>query len=224
MKRQEHHPRCRCEIENIHACILPLERIDFLQTYVSYIKSIQLGAAAQLLYHLQIFIAGRKLQHSYHLYSLHDARYGFFFIVVFAGFIVILAYSMMGRTLCARKPPFDCDSIEGSASSQQVSSSQIFEKLIKSSVHYSSSTVNEASSKITYHPRFYDTYIRVHEDKKLFGNRVKPILQPHIFSFCSLPAGAAFQLDILCRFMRGRIQDRTIDAMALRKACIIVYN
>ncbi|XP_015602063.1 orexin receptor type 1 isoform X2 [Cephus cinctus] len=43
------------------------------------------------------------------------------FVLVYAipGFIVILAYSMMGRTLCARKPPFDCDSIEGSASSQQ---------------------------------------------------------------------------------------------------------
>ncbi|XP_032691579.1 uncharacterized protein LOC116854101 [Odontomachus brunneus] len=43
------------------------------------------------------------------------------FILVYAvpGFIVILAYSMMGRTLCSRKPPFDCDSVEGSASSQQ---------------------------------------------------------------------------------------------------------
>ncbi|XP_016838610.1 orexin receptor type 1 isoform X1 [Nasonia vitripennis] len=43
------------------------------------------------------------------------------FVLVYAvpGFIVIMAYSMMGRTLCARKPPFDCDSIEGSASSQQ---------------------------------------------------------------------------------------------------------
>lgn len=39
-----------------------------------------------------------------------------------SGFVVILSYSMMGRTLCARKPPFDCDSVEGSASSQQVSS------------------------------------------------------------------------------------------------------
>lgn len=38
-----------------------------------------------------------------------------------SGFVVILAYSMMGRTLCARKPPFDCDSVKGSASSQQVS-------------------------------------------------------------------------------------------------------
>ncbi|XP_029159817.1 uncharacterized protein LOC114931837 [Nylanderia fulva] len=43
------------------------------------------------------------------------------FILVYAipGFVVILAYSMMGRTLCSRKPPFDCDSVEGSASSQQ---------------------------------------------------------------------------------------------------------
>ncbi|KAK9309624.1 hypothetical protein QLX08_000837 [Tetragonisca angustula] len=43
------------------------------------------------------------------------------FVLVYAipGFIVILSYSMMGRTLCARKPPFDCDSVEGSASSQQ---------------------------------------------------------------------------------------------------------
>ncbi|KOX68948.1 hypothetical protein WN51_07133 [Melipona quadrifasciata] len=39
-----------------------------------------------------------------------------------SGFIVILSYSMMGRTLCTRKPPFYCDSVEGSASSQQVSS------------------------------------------------------------------------------------------------------
>ncbi|CAK9830317.1 RYamide receptor [Anthophora retusa] len=35
------------------------------------------------------------------------------------GFVVILSYTMMGRTLCAKKPPFDCDSVEGSASSQQ---------------------------------------------------------------------------------------------------------
>ncbi|XP_011253964.1 neuropeptide FF receptor 1 isoform X1 [Camponotus floridanus] len=43
------------------------------------------------------------------------------FVLVYAipGFVVILAYSMMGRTLCSRKPPFDCDSVEGSASSQQ---------------------------------------------------------------------------------------------------------
>ncbi|XP_066601922.1 orexin receptor type 2-like isoform X2 [Prorops nasuta] len=43
------------------------------------------------------------------------------FILVYAlpGFVVIVAYSLMGRTLCARKPPFDCDSVEGSASSQQ---------------------------------------------------------------------------------------------------------
>ncbi|XP_058790911.1 RYamide receptor-like [Phymastichus coffea] len=43
------------------------------------------------------------------------------FVLVYAvpGLIVMVAYSMMGRTLCARKPPFDCDSIEGSASSQQ---------------------------------------------------------------------------------------------------------
>ncbi|KAK2579691.1 hypothetical protein KPH14_011038 [Odynerus spinipes] len=43
------------------------------------------------------------------------------FILVYAipGFVVVLAYSMMGRTLCARKPPFDCDSVKGSASSQQ---------------------------------------------------------------------------------------------------------
>ncbi|KAK1131856.1 hypothetical protein K0M31_016006, partial [Melipona bicolor] len=43
------------------------------------------------------------------------------FMLVYAipGFIVILSYSMMGRTLCTRKPPFDCDSVEGSASSQQ---------------------------------------------------------------------------------------------------------
>ncbi|XP_012286313.1 orexin receptor type 1 [Orussus abietinus] len=45
----------------------------------------------------------------------------FCFVLVYAvpGFIVVLAYSMMGRTLCARKPPFDSDSIKGSASSQQ---------------------------------------------------------------------------------------------------------
>ncbi|KAL6422094.1 hypothetical protein ACFW04_010864 [Cataglyphis niger] len=44
-----------------------------------------------------------------------------YFVLVYAipGFVVILAYSMMGRTLCSRKPPFDCDSVEGSASSQQ---------------------------------------------------------------------------------------------------------
>ncbi|XP_017766319.1 PREDICTED: orexin receptor type 1-like [Eufriesea mexicana] len=43
------------------------------------------------------------------------------FVLVYAipGFIVILSYSMLGRTLCARKPPLDCDSVEGSASSQQ---------------------------------------------------------------------------------------------------------
>lgn len=43
------------------------------------------------------------------------------FVLVYAipGFVVILSYSMMGRTLCSRKPPFDCDSVEGSASSQQ---------------------------------------------------------------------------------------------------------
>ncbi|RLU16307.1 hypothetical protein DMN91_012067 [Ooceraea biroi] len=43
------------------------------------------------------------------------------FVLVYAvpGLIVILAYSMMSRTLCSRKPPFDCDSVEGSASSQQ---------------------------------------------------------------------------------------------------------
>ncbi|KAJ8672508.1 hypothetical protein QAD02_003767 [Eretmocerus hayati] len=43
------------------------------------------------------------------------------FILVYAipGCIVIIMYSMMGRTLCARRPPFDCDSMEGSASSQQ---------------------------------------------------------------------------------------------------------
>lgn len=38
-----------------------------------------------------------------------------------AGFVVVLSYIMMGRTLCARKPPFDCDGAQGSASSQQVS-------------------------------------------------------------------------------------------------------
>lgn len=37
------------------------------------------------------------------------------------GFVVVLSYIMMGRTLCARKPPFDCDGAQGSASSQQVS-------------------------------------------------------------------------------------------------------
>ncbi|XP_029675448.1 QRFP-like peptide receptor isoform X2 [Formica exsecta] len=44
-----------------------------------------------------------------------------YFVLVYAipGFVVILSYSMMGRTLCSRKPPFDCDSVEGSASSQQ---------------------------------------------------------------------------------------------------------
>ncbi|XP_012135020.1 gustatory receptor 10 isoform X2 [Megachile rotundata] len=43
------------------------------------------------------------------------------FVLVYAipGFVVILSYSMMGRTLCSRKPPFDCDSVKGSASSQQ---------------------------------------------------------------------------------------------------------
>ncbi|XP_015436944.1 PREDICTED: orexin receptor type 1-like [Dufourea novaeangliae] len=43
------------------------------------------------------------------------------FLLVYAipGFVVILSYSMMGRTLCARTPPFDSDSVEGSASSQQ---------------------------------------------------------------------------------------------------------
>ncbi|XP_012225818.1 RYamide receptor-like [Linepithema humile] len=43
------------------------------------------------------------------------------FVLVYAipGLLVILAYSMMGRTLCSRKPPFDCESTEGSASSQQ---------------------------------------------------------------------------------------------------------
>lgn len=34
---------------------------------------------------------------------------------------------MMGRTLCARKPPFDCDGAQGSASSQQVSQQQVLE-------------------------------------------------------------------------------------------------
>ncbi|XP_054003758.1 orexin receptor type 2-like isoform X2 [Hylaeus anthracinus] len=43
------------------------------------------------------------------------------FMLVYAipGSVVVLAYSMMGRTLCSRRPPFDCDSVEGSASSQQ---------------------------------------------------------------------------------------------------------
>ncbi|XP_076226566.1 QRFP-like peptide receptor isoform X1 [Nomia melanderi] len=43
------------------------------------------------------------------------------FVLVYAipGFVVILFYSMMGRTLCSRKPPFDCDSVKGNASSQQ---------------------------------------------------------------------------------------------------------
>ncbi|XP_076659816.1 QRFP-like peptide receptor [Halictus rubicundus] len=43
------------------------------------------------------------------------------FVLVYAipGFVVILSYSMMGRTLCSRKPPFDCDSVRGNASSQQ---------------------------------------------------------------------------------------------------------
>ncbi|XP_078036416.1 RYamide receptor-like [Augochlora pura] len=43
------------------------------------------------------------------------------FVLVYAipGFVVILSYSMMGRTLCSRRPPFDCDSVRGNASSQQ---------------------------------------------------------------------------------------------------------
>ncbi|XP_031773057.1 pyroglutamylated RF-amide peptide receptor-like [Apis florea] len=43
------------------------------------------------------------------------------FVLVYAipGFVVVLSYIMMGRTLCARKPPFDCDGAQGSASSQQ---------------------------------------------------------------------------------------------------------
>ncbi|XP_076239430.1 orexin/Hypocretin receptor type 1-like [Calliopsis andreniformis] len=43
------------------------------------------------------------------------------FVLVYAipGFVVVLSYSMMGRTLCSRRPPFDCDSVGGSASSQQ---------------------------------------------------------------------------------------------------------
>ncbi|XP_033329773.1 RYamide receptor [Megalopta genalis] len=43
------------------------------------------------------------------------------FVLVYAipGVVVILSYSMMGRTLCSRKPPFDCDSVRGNASSQQ---------------------------------------------------------------------------------------------------------
>ncbi|KAK0089855.1 hypothetical protein PV325_005162 [Microctonus aethiopoides] len=45
----------------------------------------------------------------------------FCFVLIYAipGFIVVLTYSLMGRTLCARKPPFDSDNNEGSASSQQ---------------------------------------------------------------------------------------------------------
>ncbi|XP_076296410.1 RYamide receptor-like [Lasioglossum baleicum] len=44
-----------------------------------------------------------------------------YFVLVYAipGFVVVLSYSMMGRTLCSRKPPFDCDSVRGNASSQQ---------------------------------------------------------------------------------------------------------
>ncbi|CAL7934315.1 unnamed protein product [Xylocopa violacea] len=46
---------------------------------------------------------------------------GVCFVLVYAipGFVVVLSYSMMGRTLCARIPPFDCDSVQGSASSRQ---------------------------------------------------------------------------------------------------------
>ncbi|XP_008553158.2 gastrin/cholecystokinin type B receptor-like [Microplitis demolitor] len=54
--------------------------------------------------------------------GIHAYVFGTFcFVLVYAipGFIVILTYSLMGRTLCARKPPFDYDSNVGSASSQQ---------------------------------------------------------------------------------------------------------
>ncbi|CAG5108616.1 Similar to Npffr2: Neuropeptide FF receptor 2 (Mus musculus) [Cotesia congregata] len=54
--------------------------------------------------------------------GIHAHVFGTFcFVLVYAipGFVVILAYSLMGRTLCARKPPFDYDCNAGSASSQQ---------------------------------------------------------------------------------------------------------
>ncbi|XP_044007240.1 QRFP-like peptide receptor [Aphidius gifuensis] len=54
--------------------------------------------------------------------GIHAHHFGILcFIVVYTipGFIVLTLYSLMGRTLCARKPPFDCDSVAGSASSQQ---------------------------------------------------------------------------------------------------------
>ncbi|XP_074102632.1 RYamide receptor-like isoform X2 [Cotesia typhae] len=54
--------------------------------------------------------------------GIHAHVFGTFcFVLVYAipGFVVVLAYSLMGRTLCARKPPFDYDCNAGSASSQQ---------------------------------------------------------------------------------------------------------
>ncbi|XP_012253456.2 RYamide receptor-like isoform X5 [Athalia rosae] len=77
-----------------------------------------------------ITLAGQRIEHptfyvcteDFKPLGIHAHIFGaacFALVYAIPGFIVILAYSMMGRTLCARKPPFDCDSIEGSASSQQ---------------------------------------------------------------------------------------------------------
>lgn len=46
----------------------------------------------------------------------------FLFTLVYAipGTVVMAAYTLMGRRLCAVKPPFDENSTAGSASSQQV--------------------------------------------------------------------------------------------------------
>uniref|UniRef100_A0ABD2WSU4 G-protein coupled receptors family 1 profile domain-containing protein n=1 Tax=Trichogramma kaykai TaxID=54128 RepID=A0ABD2WSU4_9HYME len=38
---------------------------------------------------------------------------------MFSGLVVIFSYSLMGRTLCTRRPPFDCGNAERSISYQQ---------------------------------------------------------------------------------------------------------
>ncbi|XP_046739072.1 RYamide receptor-like [Diprion similis] len=98
-----------------------------LSIFAPVLRAVTLSPMSEL---DNITIAGQRIEHpTFYVCSedfkplgIHTHIFGAAcFVLVYAipGFIVILAYSMMGRTLCARKPPFDCDSIEGSASSQQ---------------------------------------------------------------------------------------------------------
>ncbi|XP_046471234.1 RYamide receptor-like isoform X1 [Neodiprion pinetum] len=98
-----------------------------LSIFAPVLRAVTLSPMSEL---DNITIGGQRIEHpTFYVCSedfkplgIHTHIFGAAcFVLVYAipGFIVILAYSMMGRTLCARKPPFDCDSIEGSASSQQ---------------------------------------------------------------------------------------------------------